>query len=55
MEESPIVSTKISYKLINDDVFESDIFVYTGKFMEPWAEDIINGVTNKDVKFVNTS
>jgi zinc transport system substrate-binding protein len=34
---------------------ESDIFVYTGKFMEPWAEDIINGVTNKDVKFVNTS
>ena len=28
MEESPVVSTKISYKLINDDVFESDIFVY---------------------------
>jgi hypothetical protein len=28
MEESPIVSTKISYKLINDDTFESDIFVY---------------------------
>lgn len=34
---------------------ESDLFVYTGKFMEPWAEDIINGVTNKKVKFVNTS
>lgn len=34
---------------------ESDFFVYTGKFMEPWAEDIINGVTNKKVKFVNTS
>jgi hypothetical protein len=28
MEESPVVSTKISYKLINDDTFESDIFVY---------------------------
>lgn len=33
----------------------SDLFVYTGKFMEPWAEDIINGVTNKKVSFVNTS
>lgn len=33
---------------------ESDLFVYTGKFMEPWAEDIMNGVTNKKVKFVNT-
>lgn len=33
----------------------SNLFVYTGKFMEPWAEDIINGVTNKKVKFVNAS
>lgn len=33
---------------------ESDLFVYTGKFMEPWAEDIISGVTNKKVQFVNT-
>lgn len=33
---------------------ESDLFVYTGKFMEPWAEDIIRGVTNKEVRFVNT-
>lgn len=32
----------------------SDLFVYTGKFMEPWAEDIISGVTNKEVQFVNT-
>ena len=23
----------------------ADIFVYTGKFMEPWAEDIINGMS----------
>jgi zinc transport system substrate-binding protein len=34
---------------------ESDVFAYTGKFMEPWAEDIIKGVTNKEVSFVNTS
>ncbi len=34
---------------------ESDLFVYTGKFMEPWAEDIIKGVTNKDVKIVDSS
>ena len=33
----------------------SDIFMYTGKFMEPWAEDIINGVSNKNVAFVNAS
>ncbi|MCJ7545844.1 MAG: zinc ABC transporter substrate-binding protein, partial [Deltaproteobacteria bacterium] len=26
---------------------EADIFVYTGSIMEPWAEDIIKGVTNK--------
>jgi len=26
---------------------EPDLFIYTGKFMEPWAEDIIKGVTNK--------
>lgn len=34
---------------------DSDLFVYTGKFMEPWADDIIKGVTNKNVVFVNTS
>jgi len=34
---------------------ESDLFVYTGKFMEPWAEDIIKGVTNKNVAFVDSS
>lgn len=34
---------------------ESDLFVYTGKFMEPWAEDIIKGISGKDVKIVDTS
>lgn len=34
---------------------ESDLFVYTGKFMEPWAEDIIKGIINKNVKVVDSS
>ncbi len=34
---------------------EADIFVYTGKFMEPWAEDIIKSVTNKNLIVVDAS
>ncbi len=34
---------------------QADVFVYTGKFMEVWAEDILKGVTNKDLKTVDTS
>jgi len=34
---------------------ESDLLVYTGKFMEPWVEDVIKGVTNKNVQTVDTS
>lgn len=34
---------------------ESDIFVYTGKFMEPWAEDVIKGMTGKNVRVVDAS
>lgn len=34
---------------------EADFFVYTGKFMETWAEDIIKGITNKNVKVVDSS
>lgn len=26
-----------------------DIFVYTGNFMEPWAEDILGGINNNDL------
>jgi zinc transport system substrate-binding protein len=33
----------------------ADIFVYTGKFMEPWAADITQGVTNKSLKVVDAS
>lgn len=34
---------------------ESNLFIYTGKFMEPWAEDIIKGSSNKNLKIVDSS
>ncbi len=34
---------------------EADIFVYTGKFMEPWAEDIIKGLDGKNVIVIDSS
>jgi len=34
---------------------EADIFVYTGKFMEPWADGIIKGVENKNLIVVDAS
>jgi zinc transport system substrate-binding protein len=36
-------------------VNEADVFIYTGKFMEPWAEDIVKGVTNKNLIIVDAS
>jgi zinc transport system substrate-binding protein len=34
---------------------EADVFVYTGKFMEPWAEEIIKGAANKNLIVVDAS
>lgn len=34
---------------------QADCFVYTGRFMEPWAEDIIKGVVNKNLIVVDAS
>jgi len=34
---------------------KADIFIYTGKFMEPWAEDIIKGLTDKNITVVDSS
>jgi zinc transport system substrate-binding protein len=34
---------------------EANCFVYTGRFMEPWAEDIIKGVINKNLIVVDAS
>jgi zinc transport system substrate-binding protein len=33
----------------------ADIFIFTGKFMEPWAEGIIRGVENRDLIVVDAS
>ena len=33
----------------------ADVFVYTGKFMEPWAEEIIKCAVNKDLIVVDAS
>jgi len=34
---------------------EADLFVYTGKFMEPWAADIVKSVSNMNLIVVDTS
>lgn len=34
---------------------EADIFIYTGKFMEPWVEDILKSVSNKKLIVVDAS
>lgn len=34
---------------------ESDLFIYTGKYMEPWAQSIIDGVESKDIEILNVS
>lgn len=33
----------------------SDLFVFTGKFMEPWAEDVIRSIGEKNVSIVDAS
>ncbi len=34
---------------------EADVFVYTGRFMEPWADGIIKGASNKNLIVVDAS
>ena len=31
---------------------QSDIFIYTGKYMEPWAEDLVAGATGKGLTVI---
>jgi len=33
----------------------ADVFVYTGRFMEPWVADLLKGVTNKSLAVVDSS
>lgn len=35
------------------NINNADVFIYTGKYMEPWAEDIIKSVTNKKLVIVD--
>lgn len=34
---------------------KADVFIYTGKYMEPWVEDILKGVFNKNLAVVDAS
>lgn len=34
---------------------KADVFIFTGKFMEPWAEDLLKGVSNKNLLVVDSS
>lgn len=34
---------------------KSDVFIYTGKYMEPWAEDMLKGISNKNLLVVDAS
>jgi len=36
-------------------ISEAKAFIYTGKYMEPWAEKIIEAIKDYDVKIVDTS
>ncbi len=33
----------------------ANLFIYTGKYMEPWVEDILKGVDNKKLLVIDTS
>lgn len=34
---------------------KADIFIYTGKYMEPWVADMLDGVSNKSLTVVDSS
>ncbi|MCX7965903.1 MAG: zinc ABC transporter substrate-binding protein [Syntrophorhabdaceae bacterium] len=36
-------------------VNSADIFIYTGRFMEPWSEDIVKSIDNKKLLIVDAS
>jgi zinc transport system substrate-binding protein len=35
-------------------ISDADIFIYTGKFMEPWIEDVLKGISSKNLVVVDT-
>ena len=36
-------------------ISRADIFIYTGRYMEPWVDDLLKGVAHKDLAVVDTS
>lgn len=34
---------------------KADLFIYTGKYMESWAQSIIDGIENKNIKILDVS
>jgi zinc transport system substrate-binding protein len=36
-------------------IHEADIFIYTGRFMEPWVEDILKGIGSQKLLIVDSS
>jgi zinc transport system substrate-binding protein len=33
----------------------TDLFIYTGKFMEPWVDQVLKGITNPNVRVIDAS
>jgi zinc transport system substrate-binding protein len=47
-----------SFELTPGDILkinESDILIYTGRYMEPWVEDILKGINNKKILIIDAS
>ncbi len=36
-------------------ISKADVFIYTGPLMEPWSQDILKGITNKELIVINAS
>jgi len=36
-------------------ISKADVFIYTGKYMEPWVEDMLKGISNKNLLVVDAS
>ncbi len=37
------------------NIRKADIFIYTGRYMEPWVEDILGGIDNKNLLIIDAS
>ena len=44
---------KVDYNIVK--INKTDMFIYTGKYMEHWAEKIISGIINGNLMVVDVS